>query len=104
MTEYKQKDILRNIHKVIMVGEIKSGADPAGADEHWKTANTALKRVREGYSDNTHRVLTSIIANTITQHMAKEICEQLHSGVLDNTANLNNEEQLVQYCKWIISL
>lgn len=104
MTEYRQKDILRNIHKVIMVGEIKSGADPAGADEHWKTANTALKRVREGYSDNTHRVLTSIIANAITQHMAKEIYEQLHSCVLDGVANLNNESQVTEYCKWIISL
>lgn len=30
----------------IALGELKGGIDPAGADEHWKTARTALDRVR----------------------------------------------------------
>ncbi len=28
--------------KTLMLGELKGGIDPAGADEHWKTANTVL--------------------------------------------------------------
>ncbi len=33
-------------------GELKSGFDPAGADEHWKTAQTALIRIREKETDS----------------------------------------------------
>lgn len=33
--------------KAIMPGELKGGIDPAGADEHWKTASTALERIRK---------------------------------------------------------
>lgn len=34
----------------IALGELKGGIDPAGADEHWKTAGTALQRIREAFS------------------------------------------------------
>lgn len=30
----------------IALGELKGGIDPAGADEHWKTAQAALNRIR----------------------------------------------------------
>jgi len=32
---------------MIWSGEIKGGADPAGSDEHWKTATQALNRILE---------------------------------------------------------
>ena len=37
----------RTPEKFIAFGELKGGIDPAGADEHWKTAQTALDRITE---------------------------------------------------------
>ncbi|HZO86978.1 MAG TPA: AvaI/BsoBI family type II restriction endonuclease [Chthonomonadaceae bacterium] len=34
----------------LALGELKGGIDPAGADEHWKTARTALSRIRSAFS------------------------------------------------------
>lgn len=36
------RDVLNNPAAYIALGELKGGIDPAGADEHWKTARTAL--------------------------------------------------------------
>ncbi|MCX8109894.1 MAG: type II restriction endonuclease [Syntrophorhabdaceae bacterium] len=38
----------------IALGELKGGIDPAGADEHWKTARAALDRIREAFSKAKH--------------------------------------------------
>ena len=42
-----------SIHKIpdkyIALGELKGGIDPAGADEHWKTGNSALNRIRKAF-------------------------------------------------------
>ncbi|MBC7078654.1 MAG: restriction endonuclease, partial [Synergistales bacterium] len=35
----------------IALGELKGGIDPAGADEHWKTASSALSRSRDAFTD-----------------------------------------------------
>ena len=35
----------------LALGELKGGIDPAGADEHWKTASTALKRIGRAFGD-----------------------------------------------------
>ena len=37
--------------KYLALGELKGGIDPAGADEHWKTANSALARIRTAFSN-----------------------------------------------------
>jgi len=34
------------------MGELKGGIDPAGADEHWKTANKALDKMRKPFTPN----------------------------------------------------
>ena len=39
------KDTHKNPAAYITLGELKGGIDPAGADEHWKTARTALDRI-----------------------------------------------------------
>lgn len=44
------KTVLSDQSNYLMVGELKGGIDPAGADEHWKTANTALRRVRSAFN------------------------------------------------------
>lgn len=88
----------------IMLGELKGGIDPAGADEHWKTANTALERIRTKYSKMGHSILTSFVGAAIEKAMSNEIFEQLTSGVMTNAANLTNINQVVDYCNWVIEL
>ena len=104
-TEYNQKDIVCNNPNAIMFGELKSGIDPAGADEHWKTGNSALNRIRESFAkEGFDKIKTSFIAAAIEQSMAKEIFEQLQKGVLTNATNLTNNNQLIEYCNWLIEL
>ena len=93
-----------NPTKAIMLGELKGGIDPAGADEHWKTANTALGRIRTSYSSVGHTVQTSFVGAAIERAMANEIFEQLSNGTMTNAANLTDNDQLVDYCNWIIEL
>lgn len=90
--------------KAIMLGELKGGIDPAGADEHWKTANTALERIRTSYASKGHTVQTSFIGAAIEKSMAQEIFEQLNNGTINNGANLTNSNQLVEYCNWLLDL
>ena len=93
-----------NPQKAIMLGELKGGIYPAGADEHWKTANTALERIRTGYKASGNTIMTSFVGAAIERAMSEEIYNQLEDGVLTNAANLTNNEQLVEYCNWIINL
>ena len=90
--------------KAIMLGELKGGIDPAGADEHWKTANTALGRIRSSYAANGLKVQTSFVGAAIERAMAGEIFEQLSNGTMTNGANLTNTNQLVEYCNWLLDL
>ena len=88
----------------IMLGELKGGIDPAGADEHWKTANTALARIRASYARIGKPVLTSFVGAAIEKAMAAEIYEQLQSQTMTNAANLTDTNQLVEYCNWLLDL
>lgn len=97
-------DIVNHPDKTIMLGELKGGIDPAGADEHWKTGNTALNRIRSAYKSSKIPVLTSFIAAAIEAKMATEIWQQLKKGVLSNAANITVDQQLTMYCDWLIEL
>lgn len=48
------KTIAREIYATpasyLALGELKGGIDPAGADEHWKTARTALIRIETSFA------------------------------------------------------
>ena len=90
--------------KAIMPGELKGGIDPAGADEHWKTASTALERIRKKFGQAGYSVQTSFVGAAIESAMAQEIFSQLANGTLANAANLTDTEQLVAYCGWLIDL
>lgn len=103
--DYEQGKIAKNHpERAIMLGELKGGIDPAGADEHWKTANTALERIRTSYSAKGIQVQTSFVGAAIERAMAGEIYLQLESGVLTNCANLTDTNQLVEYCNWMLSI
>ncbi len=88
----------------IALGELKGGIDPAGADEHWKTANSALERIRERFQSVKYSPYTFFVGATIENSMAKEIYGQLLNGKLKNAANLTSEKQLISVCNWILNI
>jgi type II restriction enzyme len=90
--------------KYLALGELKGGIDPAGADEHWKTANSALGRIRKAFSDKNCHPKTFFIGAAIENAMAKEIYQQLNNNTLSNGANLTNKEQIVSLCDWLIKI
>ncbi|MBR1821652.1 MAG: restriction endonuclease [Clostridia bacterium] len=101
--DYDRGRIVRRDDRAIMFGELKAGIDPAGADEHWKTGNTALNRIRSSFAAAGYpEVKTSFIAAAIERSMAEEIYAQLEDGTLSNAANLTNASQLTAYCNWLI--
>ena len=83
-------------------GELKGGIDPAGADEHWKTAGSALERIRNRFGRLCPKLFFA--ASAIEQAMAKEIFAQLQTGKLTHAANLTVENQLEDLARWLISL
>ena len=90
--------------KYLALGELKGGIDPAGADEHWKTANSALDRIRTAFSDENRSPKTFFVGAAIEAAMAKEIYQQLEDQTLSNGANLTNEAQVVSLCDWLIKI
>jgi len=88
----------------LVLGELKGGIDPAGADEHWKTANTALSRIRSGFNERNARPDTFFVGAAVERAMAQEIYQQLEDEVLTNAANLTNENQVISLCHWLINL
>ena len=83
-------------------GELKSGFDPAGADEHWKTARSAFERIRQNYENLSPA--TFFIGAAIVPNMANEIWAQLQNGTLSSAANLTDEMQLAGLCRWLVQL
>ena len=100
--DFDSGNIVKADDKAIMFGELKGGIDPAGADEHWKTGNSALERIREAFAQ--YAIKTSFIAAAIERKMATEIYAQLQEDTLSNAANLTVDEQLTAYCNWMINL
>ena len=92
--------VLAKKKNYLALGELKGGIDPAGADEHWKTANTSLTRIRRVFG----RRSLFFIGAAIESAMAKEIITQTRSGGLSNCANLTNDEQLSAVCTWLCDL
>lgn len=99
-----KKEILQSPDSYIALGELKGGIDPAGADEHWKTADTALSRIRNSFGKVNRQPYTFFIGAAIESEMAAEIWEQLESGRLTNAANLTDERQLLSITRWLCEL
>ncbi len=90
--------------KYLALGELKGGIDPAGADEHWKTANSALDRIRSSFARKNYHPHTFFVGAAIENAMAEEIYQQLEKQTLSNAANLTNEKQVVSLCTWLINI
>lgn len=88
----------------VALGELKGGIDPAGADEHWKTARTALNRIQAAFAKISQKPHTFFIGAAIEKRMAEEIWQQLREGTLENAANLTNEAQIAAVSRWLCSL
>lgn len=88
----------------VALGELKGGIDPAGADEHWKTAKSAFDRIRRSFARAKHNPHTFFIGAAIEKKMAGEIWEELQEGILSNAANLNDENQLASVSHWLCNL
>ena len=98
------KDILNSPASYIALGELKGGIDPAGADEHWKTARTALNRIQESFKKVGHTPCLFFIGAAIEAKMAIEIWNLLKKGVLSNAANLTDDNQIASLSRWLCSL
>lgn len=85
----------------LICGEIKGGIDPAGADEHWKTASGSLNRIRERFPSKGPKLF--FVGAAIEDSMANEIFSQLNSGFLEYAANLNSSAQLADLANWLVS-
>lgn len=96
------EDLLVDKSKYLACGELKGGIDPAGADEHWKTANTALGRILTVFGR--HAPALFFVGAAIEASMAKEIFRQLKMGMLSHAANLNETEQVNDLVDWLLSL
>ncbi|MGH7170416.1 MAG: AvaI/BsoBI family type II restriction endonuclease [Gemmataceae bacterium] len=88
----------------VALGELKGGIDPAGADEHWKTATKALDRIRRAFKKEKRHPPLCYIGAAIARNMANEIWEDLGAGELANAANLTREDQLASLCGWLCEL
>jgi hypothetical protein len=96
--------MLYNPAAYIALGELKGGIDPAGADEHWKTARTALNRIQSAFADQKLKPHTFFIGAAIETKMAQEIWSLLEEGVIENAANLTDEGQIASITRWLCSL
>ncbi|MBX3290316.1 MAG: restriction endonuclease [Acidobacteria bacterium] len=98
------KSLFEQNTRYVALGELKGGIDPAGSDEHWKTANFALNRVRSSFQGLGLNPPTFFIGAAIEKSMAGEILQQLNSKVLSQAANLTKDDQLTSVCNWIMNL
>ncbi len=102
--EIRIKELVCQNELALLMGELKGGIDPAGADEHWKTANTALRRIRKAFNEISHPIPLCFVGAAIEANMAEEIYRQYSEGTLAKVANLTKEHQLISFCKWLIEI
>jgi hypothetical protein len=98
------RETIKTPSAYIALGELKGGIDPAGADEHWKTARTALNRIHEAFSKKKLKPRTFFIGAAIETKMATEIWAMLSQSILENAANLTDEDQIASISQWLCSI
>ena len=70
-------------------GELKGGADPAGSDEHWKTATQALTRILEAAeATGRPKPKLSFIATILVDRVARDAQAWIRDGKLTSVYNL----------------
>jgi len=74
---------------ILWGGELKGGADPAGSDEHWKTATRAFDRILLACErTNRPQPPLSFIATILVERVAREAADWIAQGKLMSVYNL----------------
>ena len=102
-TEYI-KTVIGQCENYVALGELKGGIDPAGADEHWKTAKTALDRIKNAFQKNSFSPKLFFVGAAIENKMAVEIFNNLKSKYIHNAANLTKPEHITALSDWLVKL
>jgi hypothetical protein len=98
------KVLMERADHYLACGELKGGIDPAGADEHWKTARAALDRINEKFVSHAKKPAIFLVGAAIQTAMASEIFARLQDGRLTHAANLTVPEQVADLASWLVSL
>ncbi len=98
------KSLIQDPTNYEIIGELKGGIDPAGADEHWKTANTALSRIRDSFKKHNIDIPLVFIGAAIEKSMSQEIFNQYLKGEITNCANLTVDNQFGSLCNWLVTM
>ena len=96
------KTAINKCENYIALGELKGGIDPAGADEHWKTAKTALDRIKNAFKKDGFSPYLFFVGAAIENKMAIEIFDNLKSKYINNAANLTKPEHITALSDWLI--
>ena len=83
-------------------GELKGGADPAGSDEHWKTATEAMDRIlRAAEATGRIKPKMSFIATILVERVARDAQSWIEQGKLTSVYNLTQmyekEEEMQRF-------
>jgi type II restriction enzyme len=100
----EERATLHNPAAYLAVGQVSSGFDPEGKDDHWHGAERALEQIIDRFTALDHVPQTFFVGGIIDHVAALEIWDWLRDGRLDNAANSNDEVQLGSLCQWLISL
>ena len=96
---------IHNPSQFIACGELKGGIDPAGADEHFKTAATALRRVNIAFDKiKKPKPALFFVGAAIESAMADELYNKLENNEYTFVANLTKQEQVDELITSLISL
>jgi type II restriction enzyme len=98
------KTVISQCEHFIALGELKGGIDPAGADEHWKTAKTALDRIKNAFKKKKSLPYIFFVGAAIENKMAVEIFNNLKSKYINNAANLTKPAHITALSDWLIKL
>jgi type II restriction enzyme len=98
------KTAISQSENYIALGELKGGIDPAGADEHWKTAKTALDRIKNAFKENGFSPNLFFVGAAIENKMAIEIFNNLKSKYISNAANLTKPEHITALSDWLVKI
>lgn len=79
---------------MLWAAELKGSADPAGSDEHWKTATEALDRImRAAEATNRQQPMLSFIATILVDRVAQDAQNWIDQGKLTSVYNLTQMYQ-----------
>ena len=98
------KTLIGDCKNYVALGELKGGIDPAGADEHWKTAKTAIDRIKEAFKRNDHIPYIFFVGAAIENKMATELFDDLKAKYINNAANLTKPEHITALSDWLIDI